>query len=101
MRVCVEGISLRRVCNKQLYFELFTLACAAWIVTCLFVNLTLVVMLARFLPCADVHVQVQHVEGAHKELTKYFNSISSNRNLMLKILGTLLAFLVFFLVVIA
>eukprot|EP00038_Savillea_parva_P018347 m.23171 g.23171 ORF g.23171 m.23171 type:complete len:299 (-) comp4060_c0_seq2:59-955(-) len=49
----------------------------------------------------EVDLTVQHVEGAHKELTKYFNSISSNRNLMLKILGTLLAFLVFFLVVIA
>eukprot|EP00035_Acanthoeca_spectabilis_P023130 m.447876 g.447876 ORF g.447876 m.447876 type:complete len:298 (+) comp19573_c0_seq1:241-1134(+) len=49
----------------------------------------------------EVDLTVQNVEGAHKELTKYFNSISSNRTLMLKIFGVLLAFLIFFLVVVA
>mmetsp|Transcript_32768 Transcript_32768/g.99013 ORF Transcript_32768/g.99013 Transcript_32768/m.99013 type:complete len:235 (+) Transcript_32768:23-727(+) len=49
----------------------------------------------------EVDNTVANVEGAHKELTKYFNSISSNRTLMLKIFGVLLAFLIFFLVVVA
>eukprot|EP00037_Helgoeca_nana_P037675 m.17060 g.17060 ORF g.17060 m.17060 type:complete len:302 (-) comp9200_c0_seq1:24-929(-) len=49
----------------------------------------------------EVDLTVQNVEGAHKELQKYFTSISSNRNLMLKIFGVLLAFLIFFLVVVA
>jgi hypothetical protein len=41
------------------------------------------------------------VEGAHKELAKYFETVSSSRGMMLKILGVLLAFLVFFLVIVA
>lgn len=62
----------------------------------------------RFLSCVScltsggqLPQQMHNVEGAHKELTKYFESVSSNRGMMLKILGVLLAFLVFFLVVVA
>eukprot|EP00040_Diaphanoeca_grandis_P015324 m.78071 g.78071 ORF g.78071 m.78071 type:complete len:300 (-) comp25073_c0_seq1:214-1113(-) len=43
----------------------------------------------------------QNVDGAHKELVKWYESVSSNRNLMLKIFGTLLLFFIFFIVVLA
>lgn len=42
-----------------------------------------------------------NVEGALTELGKYYNSVSSNRWLMLKIFGVLLAFFIFFIVVVA
>jgi len=41
------------------------------------------------------------VEQAHSELVKYMQSVGSNRMLMLKIFGILIAFFIFFVVVIA
>lgn len=40
-----------------------------------------------------------HVEGAHTELLKYFQSVTSNRWLMIKIFFVLIVFFVFFVVV--
>lgn len=42
-----------------------------------------------------------NVQQGHNELVKYFNSVSSNRTLMMKIFGVLLAFFIFFIVVLA
>ena len=42
-----------------------------------------------------------NVDAAHNELMKYFQSVSSNRGLMLKIFGVLLVFFIFFVVVLA
>ena len=42
-----------------------------------------------------------NVEGALAEISKYYNTVSSDRWLMMKIFGILLAFFIFFIVVIA
>lgn len=45
--------------------------------------------------------QSMNVEAAHNELLKYYQSVSSNRGLMLKILGVLIVFFILFVVVLA
>ena len=42
-----------------------------------------------------------NVEAAHTELLKYFNNISKNRWLIIKVFGVLMAFIVFFIVFMA
>eukprot|EP00049_Salpingoeca_infusionum_P025522 m.19917 g.19917 ORF g.19917 m.19917 type:complete len:291 (-) comp8099_c0_seq1:180-1052(-) len=42
-----------------------------------------------------------NVEAAHSELTKYFNSLKSNRSLMLKVFGVLLVFFIVFVAILA
>jgi syntaxin 5 len=42
-----------------------------------------------------------NVEAAHNELLRYYQSVSSNRGLMLKILGVLVVFFILFVVVLA
>lgn len=42
-----------------------------------------------------------NVEAAHSELLRYYQSVSSNRMLMFKILGVLVAFFILFVVVFA
>ncbi|CAD5226137.1 unnamed protein product [Bursaphelenchus okinawaensis] len=46
----------------------------------------------------NVEQATMNVESAHLELLKYFNNISKNRWLMLKVFGVLMAFFVFFVV---
>lgn len=50
---------------------------------------------------ANIEDTSVHVEQAHSELVKYMQSVSSNRTLMLKIFGVLIAFFIFFVVVVA
>ena len=45
--------------------------------------------------------QSMNVEAAHNELLRYYQSVSSNRGLMLKILGVLVVFFILFVVVLA
>lgn len=47
---------------------------------------------------ANVEESLVSVESGHAELLRYLRSVSSNRWLMLKIFGVLLAFFVFFVV---
>ena len=42
-----------------------------------------------------------HVEAAHSEILKYFQSVSNNRWLMIKIFGVLIFFFIFFVVFLA
>ncbi|CAH1407635.1 unnamed protein product [Nezara viridula] len=50
---------------------------------------------------ANVHDTELNVEAAHSEILKYFQSISSNRWLMIKIFGVLIFFFMFFLIFMA
>ena len=54
---------------------------------------------------ARIDSNVEHtsmnVEAAHHELLKYFNNISKNRWLIIKVFGVLMAFIVFFIVFMA
>lgn len=50
---------------------------------------------------ANVHDTELNVESAHSEILKYFQSVSSNRWLMIKIFGVLMFFFMFFLVFMA
>lgn len=49
----------------------------------------------------NVHDTELNVEAAHSEILKYFQSVSSNRWLMIKIFGVLMFFFMFFLVFMA
>jgi syntaxin 5 len=44
----------------------------------------------------DVGDSLDHVNEGHSELLKYFNSISGNRSLILKLFAILLAFIIIF-----
>lgn len=46
------------------------------------------------------HAEI-NIEAAHAQIVKYFNKISSNRWLMIKIFGVLMFFFIFFVVFIA
>ena len=50
---------------------------------------------------ANVEDTALNVEGAHSELLKYFQSVSSNRWLMIKIFGVLIFFFIIFVVFMA
>ena len=54
------------------------------------------------LSCCRIDMNIEetsvHVDAAHMELLKYLKNISGNRWLALKILGTLLAFFIIFIV---
>lgn len=39
-----------------------------------------------------------NIEGAHNEILKYFQSVTNNRWLMLKVMGTLVVFFIIFVV---
>jgi syntaxin 5 len=47
---------------------------------------------------SNVEETAMNVEAAHHELLKYFNNISKNRWLIIKIFGVLMAFFVFFVI---
>eukprot|EP00041_Stephanoeca_diplocostata_P018703 m.394810 g.394810 ORF g.394810 m.394810 type:complete len:310 (+) comp21093_c0_seq1:189-1118(+) len=49
----------------------------------------------------EVEATNANVEGALAEISKYYNTVSSDRWLMMKIFGVLLAFFIFFIVVVA
>lgn len=51
----------------------------------------------------DTNVQdaEMNIEAAHAQIVKYFNKISSNRWLMIKIFGVLMFFFIFFVVFVA
>jgi syntaxin 5 len=50
---------------------------------------------------SNVEATSMNVEAAHTELLKYFNNISKNRWLIIKVFGVLMAFIVFFIVFMA
>uniref|UniRef100_A0AC34FRA3 t-SNARE coiled-coil homology domain-containing protein n=1 Tax=Panagrolaimus sp. ES5 TaxID=591445 RepID=A0AC34FRA3_9BILA len=50
---------------------------------------------------SNVEATSMNVEAAHTELLRYFNNISKNRWLIIKVFGVLMAFIVFFIVFMA
>lgn len=50
---------------------------------------------------ANIDDTLHHVEAGHSELLKYFDNISSNRMLILKVFAILIAFIVFFMLFVA
>ena len=55
-------------------------------------------MLVAYRIDSNVEETSMNVEAAHHELLKYFNNISKNRWLIIKVFGVLMAFFVFFVV---
>lgn len=51
----------------------------------------------------DTNIQdvEMNVESAHSEILKYFQSVSKNRWLMIKIFGVLIFFFIFFVIFVA
>ncbi|XP_069117091.1 syntaxin-5-like [Argopecten irradians] len=50
---------------------------------------------------SNVEETQMNVEGAHSEILKYFQSVTSNRWLMIKIFGVIIVFFIFFVVFMA
>ena len=47
----------------------------------------------------DVQATAHNVEGAHSEILKFYQSVSTNRGLMIKIFATLIVLFVIFVVI--
>jgi t-SNARE complex subunit (syntaxin) len=61
---------------------------------------TLIIVVFIYFNRIDANVEDAHlnIEAAHTELVKYFQSVTSNRWLMIKIFGVLIIFFIIFVV---
>jgi len=71
-----------------------------YVSVCPSVNYTFSVYLCEHRIDANVDEAEMSVEAAHTELVKYFQSVTSNRWLMIKIFAVLIIFFIIFVIVV-